>query len=167
MSLVPMHVGVSVALRPDAQRRERRNVAEFLSDEWIRAMGHAARAAGDHTAAGEVLVVEPVVREVPGRGEVRYRVTCDTAVRDVTEPSASDAPADVWLETDYPTAAALARGDLNAQTVLADGRLTVSGDVARLAGHAAALTKLGDLFVSVRASTTFPTPAGGAADARS
>ena len=135
-------------------------MAEFLSDEWIRALGHAARAAGDSGTGDDVLVVEPVVREVPGRGEVRYRVMCDTTVRDVT--SGSDAPADVRLETDYPTAAALARGELNAQTALADGRLIVTGDVARLAGHASAVAKLGDLFAAVRASTTFPAPADGA-----
>ncbi len=136
-------------------------MAEFLSDEWIRALGHAARAAGDHIAAGAVLVVEPVVRGVPGRGEVRYRVTCDATVRDVTESSASDTPADVRLETDYSTAVALARGELNAQTALADGRLTVSGDVARLARHATAAAKLGDLFGAVRASTTYPAPPPG------
>jgi ubiquinone biosynthesis protein UbiJ len=151
-----------VALRPGAQRRERRSVAEFLSDEWIRALGHAARAAGDSGTDDAVLVVEPVVRAVPGRGEVRYRVMCDTTVRDVTDASESDGPADVRLETDYPTAAALARGELNAQTALADGRLTVTGDVARLAGYAAAVAKLGDLFAAVRASTTFPAPADGA-----
>jgi hypothetical protein len=142
-------------------------VAEFLSDEWIRALGHAARGAGDHSAADEVLVVEPVVRRVPGRGEVRYRVRCDATVRDVTASSASDGPADVRLETDYATAVALARGELNAQTALADGRLTVSGDVARLAGHAAAFARLNDLFAAVRASTRFPAPADRAAEPRS
>jgi hypothetical protein len=142
-------------------------VAEFLSDEWIRELGRAARGAGDHAAVDAVLVVEPVVRGVPGRGEVCYRVTCDATVLDVTASSVSDAPADVRLETDYATAVALARNELNAQTALADGRLTVSGDVARLAGHAAAVARLGDLFAAVRASTTFPAPADRAAEPRS
>jgi hypothetical protein len=141
-------------------------VAEFLSDEWICALGSIAREAGDH-AADEVLVVEPVVRGVPGRGEVRYRVTCATTVCDVTPASEYDAPADVRLETEYATAVALARGDTNAQTALADGRLVVSGDVARLASHASAVARLGDLFTAVRASTTFPAPAERAADPRS
>ena len=66
--------------------------------------------------------------------------------------------ADVSLETDYPTAVALARGEMNAQSALADGRLRVSGDVARLAAHATALVRLGDLFAAVRPVTTFPTP---------
>jgi hypothetical protein len=143
-------------------------VAQFLSDEWIRALGRAARAAGDRAATDDVLVVEPVVRVVPGRGEVRYRVTCATTVLDVSPSSAaSSRPADVRIETDYPTAVALARGELNAQVALADGRLTVSGDVARLSVHAGAVARLGDLFAEVRASTTFPVPAERAADPRS
>jgi hypothetical protein len=134
-------------------------VAEFLSDEWLAALdaaAHAANTAGDADDAGDTdaLAVEPVVRGVPGRGDVRYRVTCDTGVRAVTR-SRDGEPADVRIETDYATAVALARGELNAQTALADGLLRVSGDLARLGAHASALARLGDLFASVRASTTF------------
>jgi hypothetical protein len=142
-------------------------VAEFLSDEWIRALGDAARVGADDAPVDDVLAVEPVVRGVPGRGEVRYRVTCDASVRAVSLPSPTDAPADIRIETDYATAVALARGDVNAQTALADGRLTVSGDLARLAGHAAALAKLGDLFAAVRGSTTFAAEADRASESRS
>jgi hypothetical protein len=130
-------------------------VAEFLSDEWIAALDAAARAAlRDGADDADLLAVEPVVCGVPGRGDVRYRVSCGTAVRAVT-PLPNDASADVRIETDYATAVALARGQLNAQTALADGLLRVSGDLARLAAHASALARLGDLFASVRATTTF------------
>ena len=134
-----------------------RSVAEFLSDEWLAALDAAARDSADNDdGAGDTdaLAVEPVVRGVPGRGDVRYRVTCDTVVRSVT-PSRDREPADVRIETDYATAVALARGELNAQTALADGSLRVSGDLARLGAHAPALARLGDLFASVRATTTF------------
>jgi hypothetical protein len=132
-------------------------VAEFLSDEWIAALDAAARGAvaenAENVDGTDALAVEPVVRDVPGRGDVRYRVTCDTTVRTVT-PS-PDAKADVRIETDYATAVALARGELNAQTALADGLLRVSGDLARLGAHAAAIARLGDLFAAVRATTTY------------
>jgi len=127
---------------------------EFLSDEWLAEMDAAARAA-PHGAAGDLLVVEPHVRGVPGRGDVRYRVTCDTVVRSVTRAEGGAGAADVGIETDYAVACALARGDLNAQTALADGSLRVSGDLARLAAHAGALARLGDLFASVRGNTTY------------
>jgi len=138
---------------PSNAARSVRCVAEFLSDEWIAALDAAARATEVDAGDADSLAVEPVVRGVPGRGDVRYRVTCDTGVRAVTR--APDGEADVRIETDYATAVALARGQLNAQTALADGVLRVSGDLARLAAHAAAFARLGDLFASVRATTTF------------
>ena len=142
-------------------------MAEFLSDEWIRALDDAARAGGADASTGEVLVVEPVVRDVPGRGEVRYRVACDETVRSVSLPLPGDAAAAVRIETDYRTASALARGEVNAQAALADGRLRVAGDVARLAGHAGTLARLTDLFATLRASTAFVDAADRTAEPRS
>jgi hypothetical protein len=142
--------------------RSKHVVAEFLSDQWITALANACDGrrdpdgSSDNGGARDRLVVEPAVREVPGRGEVRYRVSFDAGGCSVA-PTASDAPApDVSLETDYPTAVALARGELNAQAALADGRLRVAGDVARLAAHAPALARFDDLFASVRATTSYP-----------
>ena len=126
---------------------------EFLSDEWIAALAGAAPASGGD---GERIVVEPVVQGVPGRDEVRYRIAFYEVGCVVADVGADAPPADVCLETDYSTAVALARGALNAQAALADGRLRVSGNVARLAAHAAALTRLGDLFAAVRPATTYP-----------
>jgi hypothetical protein len=130
------------------------SVAEFLSDEWIAALDAAVHNAPDDVSHGGSLAFEPVVHGVPGRGDVRYRVTCDTVIRAVTR-SPVDEPADVCIDTDYATAVALARGELNAQAALADGLLRVSGDLARLSAHASALARLGDVFASVRATTTF------------
>ena len=127
---------------------------EFLSDEWIAALAGATSAGGGEP--GESLVVEPVVRGVPGRAEVRYRIAFAEAGCIVSAVPADADPADVYLETDYPTATAIARGDMNAQAALADGRLRVTGDVARLAAHAAALGKIGDLFAAVRPTTVYP-----------
>ena len=137
-------------------------VAEFLSDEWIAALDAAARATWPDDAPGtDALVVEPLVHGVPGRGEVRYRVTCDTFVRSVGRVNDAET-ADVRIEADYGTAVALARGEVNAQTALADGLLRVSGDLARLAAHAGSLARLADLFAAVRATTTFAAGGPGA-----
>ena len=98
------------------------------------------------------LVVEPVVRRRarPGRGALPHRVRRRRRARS-RRRRPTRRPADVCLETDYATAVALARGEMNAQAALADGRLRVSGDVARLAAHAAALARLDDVFAAVRA----------------
>jgi len=132
-------------------------VAAFLSDEWLRELAVACAGApvGVAAAAGR-FVIEPVVTGVPNRGEVRYRISFDADA--VAVEQVDGAAADVRLETDYVTAVALARGTANAQAALADGRLRVAGDVARLASHAAALAALDDLFAALRNSTTYPAP---------
>jgi hypothetical protein len=139
-------------------------VAEFLSDEWIAALADSCRDAATRRDPApdvddaEPLVVEPVVVEVPGRGEVRYRISFD-ATSCTSVAAAGDSPApDVRIETDYATAVALARGETNAQAALADGRLRVTGNVSRLAAYASALARLDDLFASVRVATTYPAP---------
>ena len=131
-------------------------MSEFLADDWIAALADASPALppGD-----DRLIVEPVVRDVPGRGEVRYRIAF-VAGRCAVGRAGDLAAPNVFLETDYVTAVALARGDTNAQAALAHGRLRVSGDVARLAAQASALPGLSDLFAAVRASTTYPDPDG-------
>jgi hypothetical protein len=137
-------------------------VAAFLSDEWIRELTLACEGAPVRAgSAADRFVIEPVVTGVPARGEVRYRLAFDggaCAVQPVGGDAADAGAADVQLETDYVTAVALSRGTANAQAALADGRLRVSGDVARLAAHAAALTGLDDLFAVLRGSTTYPPP---------
>jgi len=134
-------------------------VLEFLSDEWIAALAGTCRqpdVSCEHAEAR--LVVEPVVVDVPNRGEVRYRVLFDDNSCMVELPSLDAPPPDIRLETDYRTAVGLARGEMNAQVALAEGRLRLSGDVARLAGRAFALGRLDDRFAAVRATTTFPKP---------
>ena len=137
-------------------------MTEFLSDQWIAALAKACDAARggtpapDRDASGDRIVVEPMVGGVPGRGDVSYRVALDASGCSVAARDADAPAADVRLETDYETAVALARGELNAQTALAAGRLRVVGDVARLAAHAAALATFDDLFASVRSTTSYP-----------
>jgi len=132
-------------------------VVEFLSDEWIAALADVCRQAdvADEGAEGR-LVVEPVVVDVPDRGEVRYRVLFDDRSCTVERPSFDAPAADVRFETDYRTAVAIARGEMNAQVALAEGRLRLSGDIARLAARASTLAGLEDRFGAVRATTTYP-----------
>ena len=134
-------------------------MAAFLSDEWIRELALACAGAPAGSGADR-FVIEPVVTGVPGRGEVRYRIAFAAgacAVEPIVDPG-DEGAADVRLETDYVTAVALSRGTANAQAALADGRLRVSGDVARLAAHAGALAGLDDLFGALRGSTSYPPP---------
>lgn len=141
-------------------------VADFLSDQWIvelanacadaRDAGAADRGGADRDATVDRFVIEPTVRDVPERGVVRYRVSFDGSGCAVEAVGADALAAHVRLETDYATAVALSRGEMNAQAALAEGRLRVLGDVARLTAHAGALARFDDLFAAIRATTSYP-----------
>jgi putative sterol carrier protein len=126
-------------------------MARFLSPEWF-AQLDAVHVAPDPLAEADACVLEQVVTATP-QGEVRYQlVVSGDAVR--FEADASQEPT-VTFTSDYPTAAAIARGELSTQAALLDGRLRVSGN---LSGIGDALRKVSGLDLvpaSMRAATTY------------
>ncbi len=130
-------------------------MVEYLSDAWIAALDTALHACTELATLGP-LVIEQVVRDVPGRGVVRYR--CEVSPVGTRVVAGGDGRPDLRLTTDYVTAAAIARGYENAQSALADGRLRLGGDVGALARHAAALAALSDATAELRATTTYDAP---------
>ena len=131
---------------------------EFLSEMWLRELDLAVRASPGVCALAPI-VIEQVVSDVPGRGEVRYRfqVDGDGARVSAGEADAPGAP-DVRLTTDYDTAVAIAVGKENAQIALARGRLRLGGNVDSLVRRADALGALDDATSALRANTTYPSP---------
>ena len=128
-------------------------MTEFLGEEWLAEMA-AAAAQAPGTPGVDRLVVENVVTEVPGRGEVRYcLVVTDDGLR--VETGAAMPASDVQFVTAYDTAVMLARGVTNAQRALADGRLTVRGRIGALGAGAGVLASLDDVFAAVRANTSY------------
>jgi putative sterol carrier protein len=124
-------------------------VIRFLHPEWLGALDTAAQGV---TVDGDGrLTVQQVVRTEGG--ETRYHVVVqDGRIRVL--PGQAEAP-DVTFTQDYDVAAALGRGDLTAQQALSEGALRLSGDLAGLAGRAATLAVLGDVFAAVRSQTTY------------
>jgi hypothetical protein len=122
----------------------------FLSPEWIAALDAAAREAP--VPAGVRLTIQQIVTD-DGRDEVRYHlVLADGGLR--VHPGEA-AAADVILVQTRAVAAALSRGELNAQQALEAGRLKLRGDIGHLAREGRALTALEDVFAAVRAGTTY------------
>jgi len=129
-------------------------VPEFLSDEWLDAFDRALRAdptVGARFAASPIAIAQEVTT---GAGVRRgYVVVLDgdggRLARDGTVTG------DVTFVCNRATAAALARGELNAQRALTSGRLKLRGDVDRLGAAADALAALGDLLAELRATTRF------------
>jgi hypothetical protein len=132
-------------------------VPQYLSDAWLDALDRALQASVSVKAVAP-LVVEQVVREVPHRGEVRYRVWIDAEgghAGPIASDDAHDGRPDIRLSTDYTTASAIARGAENAQSALAHGRLQLGGNVDVLTRHAEALATLDDATAALRAATTY------------
>ena len=122
----------------------------FLTPEWIAALDAAAREAA--VPAGVRLTIQQIVTDGP-RGEVRYHLVLDDG-RLRVHPGAADA-ADLTLVQTRAVAAALSRGELNAQQALEAGRLKLRGDIGRLAREGRALTAVEDVFAAVRAATVY------------
>jgi putative sterol carrier protein len=127
-------------------------MVRFLTPEWIDALDSAGREAG--VPADVQLTIQQIVTDDTGAGgEVRYHlVLADGHLR---VHSGEAAAADVTLVQSREVAAALSRGELNAQQALEAGRLKLRGDIGHLARQGKALTALADLFAAVRAETTY------------
>lgn len=100
------------------------------SDEVRGAAGHAD------------VVLAHVVVGAPG-GDVCYLVRVDHGDVELVRGSRDDAH--VVTTTDYPTAVAMATGDLNMQNAYMSGRMEVDGDAGRLLANQAVLAVIDSL----------------------
>lgn len=124
---------------------------QFLSDEWLTAMDHAARHRvapdPDPLADVEVTIEQVVV------GARRWRLVVDHGRCAVVE-GGDDEP-DVRLTSDRETAVAVATAQRPALDAFIAGDLVLGGDVRALLDNRVALEVLGDLFAQVKAETVF------------
>jgi len=145
-------------------------VARFLSPEWfddVEAASCTPEAAstpkgastpdGAEAPGGEapapVMVLQQVVTATPD-GDVTYHVVI--APDATVELRRGPAPRpDLALTSDYPTAVAIATGELSAQTALVEGWVRIGGDLSRLAEHHLSLAGVDPLPPAVRRTTTF------------
>jgi putative sterol carrier protein len=126
-------------------------MVRFLSPEWIAALDVAAQEA---TVPGGVrLTIQQIVIDDGADDDVRYHLVLDGGRLRVV-PGEADAP-DVTLIQTREVAAALSRGELNAQQALEAGRLKLRGDLGHLGREGKALSAMEDVFASVRADTNF------------
>lgn len=126
------------------------SVVAFLAPEWLEALGRAAEVV--RFPADLHLVLQQVVTDVEGR-DVRYHLVAEDGRLSVRPGPAAEA--DLTLTQSYEVAAALSRGELNAQQALSAGRLKVSGNVELLVRHGRALTALADVYAGLREQTVY------------
>lgn len=113
-------------------------MAKFLSEEWSIHAIAALKASEDVKGAAKdvELTLQQVVTGTDG-GEARYWVQINDGNID---GGLGDAPAaDVTITQDYETAAAITKGELNAQAAFMQGKLKVRGNMGKLLQHQAAM----------------------------
>lgn len=137
----------------------RARVPEFLSPSWSAAFAAALRetivdpALGDGSA---VLVI--------GADSEEFRIGISVragAVTAVTGPEEDTVEPKTIIRCDRPTALRLATGTVSAQTVLAEGRMRLAGDVRGLGVLAAAAPAIAEATAELRSRTRFPDPGSG------
>lgn len=137
-------------------------VPEFLSPAWVAELDTALRSSA--LRAGEqdpALVYQLEAHD--DDGVVRtHHITIGPDGARALDGSASEP--DLVLVTDAETALALHRNDCNAQAAIASGRLRIRGDLEAFSRHASTIASLGDLFATLRSSTTATAPSAGEDD---
>lgn len=128
-------------------------VIRFLSPEWLAALDAAV--AGNDQLCRSVADVDLIVRQVVlggPEGDVAYSLRLAHGTAGV---STDGADADIEVVQDYATAAAISRGELTSAAAFAAGRIKLGGSVGQLIRHGGMAGGLGDLFSTLRASTTY------------
>ncbi len=112
---------------------------QFLSEEWAQ---EATKVLNEHSGfasaiANVDLSLQFKVTDSPS-GEVDYHFVMGGGNATVALGETEDA--DVIVANNYDTAVAISKGDLNTQAAFMTGKLKVSGNLAKLMMHQAALT---------------------------
>jgi putative sterol carrier protein len=103
---------------------------KFLSDEWAKAVTEALNAneAWKQQAAGKTVKIQNVVAAPDG--ERKYYLNLEKGNSEVSTGELPDAEA--TLSSDYETAAAMSRNELNATAAYMSGKLKIQGDLMKL-----------------------------------
>lgn len=126
-------------------------MAVYLSAEWFQHVHQALGPATPDQGAPDI-VLRQVVTGAP-EGDVSYQIEIRAGHASLVRGSTGDA--DMTFTSDYPTAVAIARGQLSTQAALLEGRLRVSGNPVTVTAHQAAFGHLDPVPHAVRAETTY------------
>jgi putative sterol carrier protein len=117
-------------------------VSKFLSEEWTSDVTTALNNhEGFKNAIGAADLGIQFHTEGGPDGDVDYYLKSSGGTSNMDLGTLEDA--DVTVKQSYETATAIAKGDLNTQTAFMTGKLKVSGNLAKLMMHQAAIQQWG------------------------
>lgn len=124
-------------------------MAKFLTEEWGEEVKAALNSDEKAQAAtkGVHLSMQQVVSDVPELGEVTYWTTIDDGVFD--GGVGANADAEVTIRQAYEAAAAMNRGELNAQAAFMQNKLRVEGNMGKLLQYQGAIQAIGAVVSKV------------------
>lgn len=113
-------------------------MSKFLTEDWANDVTQALNShEGFKSAMGAADLGIQFNTEDGPDGEVDYYLKSSGGTSNVALGSLDDA--DVTVKQSYDTAAAISKGELNTQTAFMTGKLKVSGNLAKLMMHQAAI----------------------------
>ena len=113
-------------------------MSEFLTEEWANDVTQAlSQHEGFKSAMGAADLGIQFNTEDGPDGEVDYYLKSSGGTSNVALGTLDDA--DVTVKQSYDTATAISKGELNTQTAFMTGKLKVSGNLAKLMMHQAAI----------------------------
>ena len=127
-------------------------MAEFLSAEWVAALGELLRTGEVTTDGGPPLVIQQLV-EHPDGVRSAYRIRVDANGAEATVGSSGDAT--VVYRQSYEVARGIACGELDAHVEFLMGRVVVSGDTKALAGQRTTLERRTGALAALQETTDF------------
>lgn len=117
-------------------------MSKFLSDEWAKDVTTALNShEGYKNAIGAADLGIQFHTEGGPDGDVDYFLKSSGGTSNMAVGTLEDA--DVTVKQSYETATDIAKGDLNTQTAFMTGKLKVSGNLAKLMMHQAAIQQWG------------------------
>ncbi|HEX6219875.1 MAG TPA: SCP2 sterol-binding domain-containing protein [Acidimicrobiia bacterium] len=113
-------------------------MSKFLTEEWANDVTQALHNhEGFKSAMGAADLGIQFNTEDGPEGEIDYYLKASGGTSNVALGTLEDP--DVTVKQSYDTAAAISKGDLNTQTAFMTGKLKVSGNLAKLMMHQAAI----------------------------
>lgn len=124
-------------------------MANFLTDEWLEALGTALSGHEGFTSAigGVDLTLSFEVTDPPEDRLSAYTLALDDGT--VSVASGGSDSADATISSNYESAVAISKGELNTQMAFMTGKIKITGNMGKLLQHQRIMTDFAEAAATV------------------